>query len=53
MQVRKVHCCLPISGVFKSINQKMHVGGTFCDLAKDFDGIYHKILLPKLNFYGI
>jgi hypothetical protein len=31
----------------------MHVGGTFCDLAKNFDRIYHKMLLPKLNFYGI
>jgi hypothetical protein len=23
--------------VFESINQKMHVGGIFCDLAKAFD----------------
>ena len=23
--------------VFESINQKMHVGGIFCDLAKTFD----------------
>jgi len=23
--------------VFRSINQKMHVGGIFCDLAKAFD----------------
>jgi hypothetical protein len=25
--------------VFASSNQKMHVGGFFCDLAKTFDGV--------------
>jgi hypothetical protein len=27
--------------VLKSINQKMHVGGTFCDLMKAFDNRNH------------
>jgi len=53
IQVRKVHCCLPISSVFKPINEKLHVGGTFGDLAKYCDSMQHKILLPKLHFYGI
>jgi hypothetical protein len=39
--------------ILKPINQKMHVGGIFCDLAKAFDCVNHKILLAKLNFFGI
>jgi hypothetical protein len=39
--------------VLKSINQKMHVRGMFCDLAKAFDCVNHDILLTKLQFYGI
>jgi hypothetical protein len=27
----------PTDNMLKSINQKMHVGGIFCDLAKSFD----------------
>ena len=39
--------------VFKSVNQKMHVGGIFCVLAMTFDCVNYEILLAKLNFHGI
>jgi hypothetical protein len=38
--------------MLKSINQKMHVRGIFCDIAKAFDCVSHDILLSKLHFYG-
>jgi len=37
----------------KSINQKMHVWGTFCDLAIAFDCAAHEILIQKLHYCGI
>jgi hypothetical protein len=39
--------------VFTSVNQKMHFGGIFCDMAKAFCCVNHEILSAKLHFYGI
>jgi len=41
-----------INNILKALNNKMWVGGIFCDLTKAFDYVNH-ILLPKLEFYGI
>jgi hypothetical protein len=41
------------NSVFKSINQKMHVGGIFCDLTKAFNRVNHEILVVKSHYYGI
>jgi hypothetical protein len=36
--------------VLKSIDQKRHEGGIFCDLAKAFDCVNHKMLLNTVEF---
>jgi hypothetical protein len=42
-----------ISDILNALNQKTLVGGIFCDWEKAFDCVSNKILLDKLEFYGI
>jgi hypothetical protein len=39
--------------ILNALNNNSLVGAIFCDLEKAFDCVNHRILLTKLNFYGI
>ena len=42
-----------INSILTAMNNNQMVGGIFCDLQKAFNCVNQKILLEKLEFYGI
>ena len=42
-----------INDTLTSLNNKLLVGGIFCDLQKVSDCVDHDLLLSKMNWYGI
>jgi hypothetical protein len=42
-----------VNNILSSLNNKVLVGGLFCNLQKAFDCVNYDILLSKMKFYGI
>ena len=42
-----------INYILMSLNNKLLVGGVFCDLQRAFDCVDHDLLLSKMHWYGI
>jgi hypothetical protein len=42
-----------LNNILTSLEKKNYVGSLFCDLQEAFDCVNHKVLLEKMNFYGI
>jgi hypothetical protein len=49
----KASCYNIINTTLKAMNNRLSVGGTLCDLEKDFDCVNHGIVVGKLNFREI